>query len=157
MWTRIDDEPGFFVMFLSEGDKDQLRSHKPKPISLPVYNNNESTELDYGNVSFWKTYFLTKRSSMWKWCLQAEFDIYLYFLKHIERSYSTHINRYISCGLCTNICSFWNEYYYAHSNNVYIGKYLNIISNTKPVLGCKKFIDFERHRTICQRTKISKR
>ena len=48
----MDDEPGLFVMFPSDGDKDQLRSHKPKPISLPVYNNNESTELDYGNVSF---------------------------------------------------------------------------------------------------------
>ena len=52
MWTRIDDEPGFFVMFLSECDKIQLRSHKPKPISLPVYNKNESIELEYRNVSF---------------------------------------------------------------------------------------------------------
>ena len=39
----------------------------------------------------------------------------------------------------------------------YVGKYQNIISNTNPVLGCKKFIDFEHHKTISQQTKISKR
>ena len=113
MWwkTRI------FVMFLSECDKDQLRSHKPKPISLPVYNKDESIELEYRNVCFWKTLFVTKWSSMWKWFLQAEFNCYLHFLKHIKMSYSTHINRYISCGLFTNMCSFRYEYYYAHSNN----------------------------------------
>ena len=113
MWwqTRI------FVMFLSECDKDQLRSHKPKPISLPVYNKDESIELEYRNVCFWKTLFLRKSSSMWKWFLQAEFNCYSYFLKHIKMSYSTHINRYISCGLFTNMCSFRYEYYYAHSNN----------------------------------------